>query len=83
MISAETTSTLARFTTDVSLPTLIFFQMIDTVDLNDEKTRLYDLRNNLGAILANLKGSLCLDLRDEHFAASCRAIVKACRQVNS
>ena len=23
-------------------------KMIDTVDLNDEKTRLYDLRNNLG-----------------------------------
>ncbi len=54
-------------------------KMIDPVDLNDEKTRLYDLRNNLGSILANLKGSLCLDLRDEHFAASCRAIVKACR----
>jgi hypothetical protein len=58
-------------------------KMIDTVDLNDEKTRLYDLRNNLGSILANLKGSLCLSLRDEHFAASCQAIVKACRQVNS
>ena len=33
MISGETTSTLARFTTDITLPTLIFFQMIDTVDL--------------------------------------------------
>jgi hypothetical protein len=55
-------------------------KMIDPVDLNDEKTRLYDLRNNLGGILANLKGSLCLDLRDEHFAGSCQAIVKACRQ---
>ena len=55
-------------------------KMIDPVDLNDEKTRLYDLRNNLGSILANLKGSLCLNLRDEHFAGSCQAIVKACRQ---
>lgn len=54
-------------------------KMIDPVDLNDEKTRLYDLRNNPGSILANLKGSLFLDLRDEHFAESCRAIVKACR----
>ena len=53
-------------------------KMIDPVDLNEEKSRLYDLRNNLGRILANLKGSLCLDLRDEHFAATCRAIVKAC-----
>ena len=54
-------------------------KMIDPVDLNHEKTRLYDLRNNLGTILANLKGSLCLNLREEDFAASCRAIVKACR----
>lgn len=38
MISAETTSALARFTTDVTLPTLIFFQMIDTVDLQSLKT---------------------------------------------
>jgi hypothetical protein len=55
-------------------------KMIDPVDLSDEKTRLYELRNNLGTILANLKGSLCLNLRDEHFAGSCQAIVKACRQ---
>ena len=52
--------------------------MIDPVDLNEEKSRLYDLRNNLGSILANLKGSLCLNLRDEDFAESCQAIVKAC-----
>jgi hypothetical protein len=58
-------------------------KMIDPVDLNDEKTRLYELRNNLGSILANLKGSLCLDLRDEHFAGSCQAIVKACWQGES
>ena len=37
MISGETTSTLARFTTDITLPTLIFFQMIDTVDLQSLK----------------------------------------------
>ena len=53
-------------------------KMIDPVDLNQEKSRLYDLRNNLGTILANLKGSLCLNLREEDFAASCKAIAKAC-----
>ena len=53
-------------------------KMIDPVDLNQEKSRLYDLRNNLGTILANLKGSLCLNLREEDFARSCKAIVKAC-----
>ena len=52
--------------------------MIDPVDLNQEKSRLYDLRNNLGSILANLKGSLCLNLREEDFALSCKAIAKAC-----
>jgi hypothetical protein len=55
-------------------------RMIDSADLDDEKTRLYDLRNNLGAILANLanlKGSLCLNLKDEHFNASVNAIVRA------
>jgi hypothetical protein len=44
---------------------------IDSVDLNEEKTRLYDLRNNLGSILANLKASLCLSLREEDFTRSC------------
>ena len=53
-------------------------KMIDPVDLNQEKSRLYDLRNNLGTILANLKGSLCLNLREEDFARSCKAIAKAC-----
>jgi predicted permease len=38
MISAQTTSALARFTTDITLPTLIFFQMIDTVDLATLRT---------------------------------------------
>jgi hypothetical protein len=48
---------------------------IDPVDLNDEKTRLYDLRNNLGNILATLKGSLCLDLREAKFEESGRSLV--------
>lgn len=48
---------------------------IDPVDLNEEKTRLYELRNNLGTILATLKGSLCLDLRDAHFEESVGSLV--------
>ncbi len=38
---------------------------IDTNDLNDEKTRLIDLRHNLGEILTKLKNSLSLDFRSE------------------
>ena len=49
---------------------------IDTADLNAEKTRLYDLRNNMGTILATLKDSLCLDVREEAFAASGRKLVE-------
>lgn len=43
---------------------------IDTVDLNDERTRLYELRNNLGTILARLRDSLCLDVRGEKLSTS-------------
>ncbi len=49
---------------------------IDPTDLNDEKTRLYNLRNNLGTILATLKDSLCLDVRDAEFEASGRKCVE-------
>jgi hypothetical protein len=38
---------------------------LDSTDLDQEKSRLYDLRNNLGKVLARLKDSLCLDLREE------------------
>jgi hypothetical protein len=52
---------------------------IDTLDLNEEKTRLYELRNNLGVILSTLKGSLCLDLRGEQFEASGERLIAAIR----
>jgi hypothetical protein len=52
---------------------------IDTVDLNEEKTRLYELRNNLGLILATLKDSLCLDLREDAFEPSAKRLVAAIR----
>jgi hypothetical protein len=53
---------------------------IDPVDLNQEKTRLYELRNQLGHILAALKGSLCLDLRDARFEESSRSLVARIKQ---
>ena len=52
---------------------------IDTVDLNEEKTRLYDLRNSLGLILATLKDSLCLDVREDRFEDSAKRLVAAIR----
>jgi len=54
---------------------------IDTADLNEEKTRLYDLRNNLGTILATLKDSLCLDLRESQFKQSGQRLVWAVRKL--
>ena len=52
---------------------------IDPADLNEEKTRLYDLRNNLGTILARLKDSLCLDLRGSEFDESGRRMIERIR----
>lgn len=43
---------------------------IGTEDLDEKKSRLFDLRNNLGKLLSFLRDSLCLDLRDEQFSAS-------------
>lgn len=54
-------------------------ERLDPVDLNEEKTRLYNLRNNLGLILATLKNSLCLDLRNEHFEENGRGLIAAVR----
>jgi hypothetical protein len=52
---------------------------LDSTDLNEEKSRLYDLRNNLGTILAAFKDSLCLDIRDAQFDDSGRRLVAAIR----
>jgi threonine dehydrogenase-like Zn-dependent dehydrogenase len=54
-------------------------QKLDSSDLNDEKTRLYDLRNNLGTILAAFKDLLCLDIRDDQFDESGRRLVNTIR----
>jgi hypothetical protein len=56
---------------------------IDTLELNEEKTRLYDLRNHLGTILATLKNSLCLDIREPEFESSVERIVAAVRELRN
>ena len=43
---------------------------LDTNDLNAEKSRLFELRNELGNILDRVRGSLCLDIRPDARAAS-------------
>lgn len=50
---------------------------IDTDDLNGQKSRLFDLRNNLGLILQRLRNSLCIDVREERFDENVARIVKA------
>jgi len=57
-------------------------QKLNPEDLHQEKSRLFDLRNNLGNILQRLKGSLCLDLRQPHFDNSIERIVAALKSVN-
>jgi hypothetical protein len=52
-------------------------QRIDSADLNEEKTRLYSLRNNLGHLLAVLRETLCLDIREAGFDASSKRLVAA------
>ena len=50
---------------------------LDTKDLDEERTRLLDLRHGLGEILSRLRSTLCLDIRDVEFDASVERLVKA------
>lgn len=50
---------------------------IDTSDLNAEKTRYYDLRNNLSKIIGKLKESVCIDISGDHFEENLPRIVKS------
>jgi hypothetical protein len=59
---------------DNKIPAYIVLK-IDTSDLNNQKSRLYRLRNNLGDILVRLRESLCLDLRGDKFDQSLLKIV--------
>jgi hypothetical protein len=40
---------------------------------------LYDLRNNLGHLLAVLRDTLCLDIREARFDASSKRLVATIR----
>jgi len=54
-------------------------ERLDTNDLNAEKSRLFELRHQLGSILARLRGSLCLDIRPEARAASLVRLAQSLR----
>jgi hypothetical protein len=57
-------------------------QKIDTIDLNSQKSRLYDLRNNLGRILERLRNSRCEDIREGKFDISVAKIVSEIKGKN-
>ena len=50
---------------------------MDTNDLNQEKSRLFDLRNRLGEILLRLKESLTVDIRESNFDESLKQITSS------
>ena len=50
---------------------------LDTGDLNAEKTRLYDLRNNIDKIVGRLRNSLCIDIRGNNFEKNLHKILEA------
>lgn len=50
---------------------------VDTSDLNTEKTRLYDLRNNIDKIVGQLRSSLCIDIRGEKLEKNLNKILEA------
>jgi hypothetical protein len=52
-------------------------QKLDSTDLDEEKSRLFDLRNNLGKMVARLKDSLCLDLREETLQQNLKRLVES------
>ncbi len=50
---------------------------LDTSDLNRQKSRLFELRNNLGKVLERLRNSLVLDLREPMWAESLPRLLSA------
>jgi hypothetical protein len=50
---------------------------LDPTDLNDEKTRLFQLRNNLGDILKRLRNSLCIDINESKFEMNVERLISA------
>jgi len=50
---------------------------VDTQNLNSQKTRLYDLRQNLDKIVEKLNASLCIDIRGEKLTANFPKILES------
>jgi len=50
---------------------------IDSTDLNNEKTRLFQLRNNLGNILVRLRESLCIDIKNDNYDKNIGKVIDA------
>ncbi len=48
---------------------------LDPTDLNNEKSRLFQLRNNLGDILQRLRNSLCIDIRENVIENNIKRII--------
>ena len=55
---------------------------VDTRDLNDEKTRLIGLKNNLDQIIQRLRSCLCIDIGDGKLHTSFPEILKAITVAN-
>ncbi|HEX5026947.1 MAG TPA: toll/interleukin-1 receptor domain-containing protein [Agriterribacter sp.] len=53
---------------------------IDTRDLNENKTRLLSVRNNLDEIIMRLRNSLCINIRNSNLDHNFELIVKSIRQ---
>ena len=49
---------------------------IDTRDLNNQKSRLIELRNGLDGIIGRLRDSLCLDVRKNSFDQSMKKLIE-------
>ena len=54
---------------------------LDTNDLNSEKSRLYELRNELGVTLDRLRNSLTVDIRNEQFEPGLQRLVAMLRPI--
>jgi len=50
---------------------------VDTKNLNSQKTRLYDLRQNLDRIVEKLNASLCIDIRGDQLTANFPKILES------
>ncbi len=64
---------------DQQLPKYIELK-IDTIDLNNEKSRLHKLRSNLGDFLLRFRESFTLDIREDKFHDSVAKIINTIKK---